>query len=32
VGLTGRQMKVQRMPLPIAQHMDLGGKTPARTA
>jgi hypothetical protein len=32
VGLTWRQMEVQRMPLPIAQNMDLGGKTPARTA
>ena len=30
--LTRRQMKVKWMSLSIAQHMDFGGKTPARTA
>jgi hypothetical protein len=32
VGLTGRQVEVQRVPVGIAQQMDLGGKPPAGAA
>ena len=32
VGLTGREMEVQRMTLAVAKQMNLRGKTAARTA
>lgn len=32
VSLTGRELKVKRMPVPVAENVDFGSKPAARTA